>query len=115
MVNVGDLVAEEEWQTSKRDEKATIEKKRLVHDNGSALAWSVLSLEHRASGTGRATETRRQSWAKQNTSEYAQGILLEVYERLGQMSAVSGWSVQQHATLNNGDSPFMMLTGRERE
>ena len=32
--------------------------------------------------------------------------MLEVYNRLGQIIAASGWSVQWHATFNNGDKSF---------
>ena len=51
--------------------------------------------------------------AKQNASEYAQGILLEVYDGLGQMFAASGASVQKLTTLNNSDQPFHDAAGRE--
>ena len=42
--------------------------------------------------------------------------MLEIHDRLGQISAISGRGVQQHAALNDstkGISPFMTLTGRE--
>ena len=40
-----------ECHTSRRDEKATKEMERPVHDNGIAPIGSVLSLEHRVRGT----------------------------------------------------------------
>ena len=44
--------------------------------------------------------------AEQNSGEHAQGILLVIYDRLGQISATSGWGVQQHAALNDRDQSF---------
>ena len=48
--------------------------------------------------------------AEQNASEYAQGILLGVYDRLGQISAavVGTYNCTQHS--KTGISPFMMLS-----
>ena len=42
--------------------------------------------------------------AEQNSGEPAQGILLVIHGRLGQISVTSGRGVQQHAILNNRDS-----------
>ena len=44
--------------------------------------------------------------AVQNSGEEAQGILLEIHDRLGQISAISGRGVQQHAALNDRDQSF---------
>ena len=51
---------------------------------------------------------------EQNSGQHAQGILLEIHDRLGQISATSGrkYNSTQHST--TGISSFMMLTGRER-
>ena len=44
--------------------------------------------------------------AEQSSGEHAQGILLEIHDRLGQISATSGRGVQQHAALNDRDQSF---------
>ena len=45
--------------TSKRDKEATKEKERHVHDNRTAPAGLVLSLEHRACGALQKSDTSR--------------------------------------------------------
>ena len=52
--------------------------------------------------------------AEQNSGEHAQGILLEIHERLGQISATNGRDVQQHAALNDRDQSFHDVDWQER-
>ena len=51
---------------------------------------------------------------EQNTSEHAEDVLLEIYERLGKYlrQVVGAYNSTQHST--TGIGPFMMLTDRER-
>ena len=44
--------------------------------------------------------------AEENSGEHAQGIFLEIHDRLGQISPTSGRGVQKHAALNNRDQSF---------
>ena len=52
--------------------------------------------------------------AEQNSGEHDKGILLEIHDRLGQISPKTGraFNSTQHST--TGISPIMMLTGKER-
>ena len=79
-------------------------------DNGKAFFWGPDKRSHEeiphCTGTLDdipSTNEWTRGEAEQNASEYAQGILLEVHDRLGQISAASGRGVQKHAAFNNGD------------
>ena len=82
-------------------------------DNGKAFVGDLTKELMRRSHNAQAHSTTYHStdeWtsreAKQDASKYAQGVLLEFYDGLGQIIAASGGSVQKHETLNNGDQSF---------
>ena len=88
-------------------------------DNGKAFFWgpdkrSHEEIPHCTSTLDDIPSTNEwtRGEAEQNASEYAQGILLEVHDRLGQIPAASGRGIQKHAAFNNRDQS---LRGVDRQ
>ena len=67
-------------------------------DNGKAFVGDLIKELMKRSHIAQAHSTmyhpRMNGEAEQNASEYTQGILLEVHDRQGQISAASGRAVQ---------------------
>ena len=86
-------------------------------DNVKAFVGDLTKELMKRSHTAQAHSTtyHPQTNGLQNVGEHAEGILLEIFDRLGKISAASGRGVQQHATLDNRNQSLHDVNGQGKE